>query len=321
MRRATILLFVLAACIAAQQQKQQRAPQDRKGPNSGHVGGGQPEAAIPENVTYIRDLPYCTGGGHPLLLDWYVPKQPARTPGPVIIWIHGGGWVGSDKSENQVPVFLSRRGLLVASINYRLSNEAIFPAAIEDCKCAIRFVRANAGKYDGDPAKIGLVGSSAGAHLSLLAGMADDSAGLEGSGGLPNVSSRVQAVASLKGVSDFTVGHKAFQHGLGIGPSRFLGGSMEQQPENYKRASPLHWLSKDDPPILLLHGDDDTVVPYDQAVKLKKAYDELGLHAELVPIPGATHQLRRRDGSPAGMSIPQIYDRIYDFFKRMFLDK
>lgn len=308
--RKRILFLALAMAAAATAQQQQRKA------NAGHAAGGQPERPIPEGVNYIRDVQFCSGGGKPLLMDWYIPKLRTKTPSPAIIWIHGGGWVGSDKSENAVPVFLSQRGWTVASINYRLSGEATFPAAIEDCKCAIRYVRANAAKYQINPEKIGLVGSSAGAHLSLLAGLADETAGLEGSGGWPGVSSRVAAVASLKGVSDFTVGHNAFQDGQGIAPLRFLGGTMEQKPEAYRRASPLNWLSADDPPMILLHGDADTTVPYDQSVKLKKAYDKLGLHAELVPIEGATHRLRRVDGSPAGMSERQIYERIADFFDR-----
>ncbi len=311
MRRSLCLILLLAATLPGQQRA-------KKG--GGHVIGGQIERPVPESVNYTRDVQYCTGGGKPLLLDLYVPKSLARKPAPVIVWIHGGGWVGSDKSENAIPVFLSARGFMVASINYRLSGEATFPAAIEDCKCAIRYLRANAAKYEIDPRRIGLVGSSAGAHLALLAGLADEEAGLEGSGGWPGVSSRVAAVASLKGVSDFTVGHKAFQDGQGIAPMRFLGGTMEEKPEAYRRASPLTWLSPGDPPILLLHGDADTTVPYDQSVKLKKAYDKLGLPAELVPIEGATHRLRRVDGSPAGMSERQVYERIDAFFKRIFAE-
>jgi acetyl esterase/lipase len=309
MGKLIVLVLIVAATAAPQQQK--------KAGGTPHVAGGKPERPIPESVNYIRDVQFCTGGGKPLLMDWYVPKQRAHTPAPVVIWIHGGGWVGSDKSENAIPVFLSERGWTVASINYRLSGEATFPAAIEDCKCAIRYVRANAAKYEINPDKIGLVGSSAGAHLSLLAGMADEKAGLEGSGGWPGVSSRVAAVASLKGVSDFTVGHLAFQEGKGIAPMRFLGGTMEEKPDAYRKASPLTWLSNDDPPILLLHGDADTTVPYDQSVKLKKAYEKLGLHAEMVTIEGATHMLRRVDGSPAGMSEKQIYQRIHEFFQQV----
>lgn len=309
MHSSSIPAVLLAFCAALTAQPQQA----RKA--GGHQIGGQPERPIPASVSYLRDIQYCTGGGKPLLLDWYIPKDVARKPSPVIIWIHGGGWVGSDKSENAVPVFLSGNGFVVASINYRLSNEAIFPAAIEDCKCAIRFVRANAARHGIDPQRIGLVGSSAGAHLSLLAGLAGEKAGLEGAGGWPGVSSRVAAVASLKGVSDFSIGHTGFQEGLGIGPKRFLGGSMEERPDNYRRASPITWVTPDGPPIILLHGDADTTVPYDQSVRLKKAYDRLGLHAELVPIEGATHRLRRVGGSPAGMSEKQIYERIADFFR------
>jgi acetyl esterase/lipase len=309
---AMLACCLLAASAAAQTassapQRQQKGSANRRYPPRPM---GPPQFPIPENVQYVRNIQFCTGGGKPLFLDWYIPKKRQPLPSPVIIWIHGGGWVGSDKSENAVPIYLSKRGWIVASINYRLDREAIFPAAIEDVKCAIRYVRANAGKYSINPDKIGLVGSSAGAHLALLAGLAGEKAGLEGEGGWPGVSSRVAAVASLKGVSDFTVGAKAFQHGLGVAPMRFLGGTMREKPDNYRRASPITWLSHDDPPILLLHGTADTTVPYAQSVELKKAYDKLGLHAELVPLEGATHILSRAN-------LDQAYQCINDFFTRI----
>ena len=119
-----------------------------------------------------------------------------------MLWLHGGGWERGDKNGSSGAKFLAAAGFVTASIYYRLSGEAKFPADLEDCKCAIRYLRANAAKFDLDPDRIGVAGASSGGHLALLLGMADEKAGLEGSGGWPNVSSRVRAVVSYYGPTD-----------------------------------------------------------------------------------------------------------------------
>src|SRR5271166_826277 len=165
--------------------------------------------------TVVSDVPYCTGGGKPLLMDVFVPKRPIRAPTPAVLWIHGGGWERGDKNGNSGALLLANEGFVTASLFYRLSGDSPFPADIEDCKCAIRFLRANASRYGVDPNRIGVAGASAGGHLAELVATAGESAGLEGTGGWPNVSSKVQAASAYYGVSDFTVGAMQFQHHSG----------------------------------------------------------------------------------------------------------
>src|SRR5580704_5390054 len=152
--------------------------------------------------TVISDVQYCTGGGKPLLMDVFLPKQRVRTPTPAVLWIHGGGWERGDKNGSSGAQLLAAAGFVTASLFYRLSGDSPFPADVEDCKCAIRFLRANAAKYGVDPKRIGVAGASAGGHLAELVATADQSAGLEGNGGWPNTSSRVQAASAYYGVSD-----------------------------------------------------------------------------------------------------------------------
>ncbi|MGA7925868.1 MAG: alpha/beta hydrolase, partial [Candidatus Sulfotelmatobacter sp.] len=129
--------------------------------------------------TVVSDVQYCTGGGSPLLMDVFIPKNRNGTPTPAVLWIHGGGWERGDKNGNSGAQFLANGGFVTASLSYRLSGDSPFPAAIEDCKCAIRFLRASALKYGIDPDRIGVAGSSAGGHLAELVATADQSAGFE----------------------------------------------------------------------------------------------------------------------------------------------
>ncbi len=261
------------------------------------------------NFTLIRDVEYGKGGDISLKLDIYIPETPLALPMPAVIFIHGGGWEGGDKYPGQI-ASLVRRGFFGVSINYRLSGVAPFPAAIEDCKCAVRWLRANAGKYNVDPDRIGVWGGSAGGHLSLLVGTADASAGLEGSGGWAGYSSRVQAVCSFYGPSDFVSWYQdnaRFGRTLSSAETKFLGGTMEQKPEIYRRASPVTWVSADDPPLLLVHGDQDTIVPFRQSLIMRDAYKALGLDVTLIRVPGAGHGF-------INWPTQQIEQAVYEFF-------
>ncbi|MEW6141632.1 MAG: alpha/beta hydrolase [Chloroflexota bacterium] len=276
------------------------------------------------NFTLIRDIEYGKGGGTPLRLDIYMPKTPLSTPMPAVVWIHGGGWQGGDKYPTQATT-LANRGFFVISINYRLSGVAPFPAAIEDCKCAIRWLRANAGKYNVDPDRIGVWGGSAGGHLSLLVGTADASAGLEGSGGWADYSSRVQAICSFYGPSDFVSWYQdnaRFGRTLSSAETKFLGGTMEQKPEVYKQASPVTWVSADDPPLLMVHGDRDQTVPIQQSQIMYDAYKALGLDATLIKVVGAGHGFVNRHGQPPISPSPQEIDQaVYEFFLKHLGEK
>jgi len=267
-------------------------------------------------MTLIRDVEYGKGGDVSLKLDIYIPETPLARPMPAVIFIHGGGWYQGDKYPSEI-TSLVRRGFFGVSINYRLSGVAPFPAAIEDCKCAVRWLRANAGKYNVDPDRIGVWGGSAGGHLSLLVGTADASAGLEGSGGWTDYSSRVQAVCSFYGPSDFVSWYRdnaRFGRTLSSAETLFLGGTMEQKPEVYRQASPVTWVSADDPPLLLVHGDRDIVVPFQQSLIMRDAYKALGLEVTLIRVPDAGHGF-------INWPTQQIEQMVYDFFSKHLVER
>jgi acetyl esterase/lipase len=270
---------------------------------------------IPETVRVAKNITYCTGGGHALLMDLYLPRTPRSNAIPGVVWVHGGGWRIGSKENAPFAIALAARGMVAASINYRLSGEAQFPAAIEDVKCAIRYLRANAHLWGVDSDRLGIAGSSAGGQLALLAGTAPESAHLEGSGGWPDVSSRVSAVVSWFGPSDFSVGPEAFERGKGPSIIAFLGGRPVDKPENYLRASPVTWVAKGDPPILIFHGDQDTTVPFDQSVRMMRAYRKAGLHVKLVRVHNAGHNFTPAGSRAIRPSIEQITELSLRFFE------
>ena len=244
--------------------------------------------------TIERDIPYCVVDGIPLLMDIYFPAEGGTWP--VILSVHGGGWSGGDKA--QVDGGLTEFGYLVVAINYRLYPEARFPAMIEDVKCAIRSLRAHAAEYNLDPDRIGLTGGSAGGHLVALAGTADESAGFD-VGEYLEQSSRVQAVQVVAGPSDLTL---PFPDWAGSTLREVFGA------DQLAGASPVTYISEDDPPFLIFHGEVDGVVPVQQAVVLHEQLLEAGVASRLVIIENADHGLNAIDGpiSPAWEELLQI---------------
>jgi acetyl esterase/lipase len=225
----------------------------------------------PEDVNVIRDVVFGTGGGRDLTMHLVVPKQTSETPIPAYVWIHGGGWQGGTKEGGIGQVIpIVRSGFVGATIEYRLTGEAAFPAQIEDCKCAIRFLRANAEKYNLDVDRIAVGGSSAGGHLVALLGTSGDVKELEGSGGHPNQSSRVQAVVDFYGPTDFkafvtTAGYEGHNR-AGSPESKLLGGGeVLTKSEGIKQVNPITYVDGDDPPFLIIHGDQDRTVPLNQS--------------------------------------------------------
>ena len=179
----------------------------------------------------------------------------------------------------------AKRGYVAATISYRLMkfDEAkketttatpIFPAQIHDAKAAIRWMRANAAKYHVDPSRIGVTGGSAGGHLSLLVGLTDAKSNLEGDGGNPDHSSRVQAVVNVFGPTDMAACHKTSSVAWIF--RLFMGGTPDEAAETYKAASPITYVSEDDPPVLTLHGDRDALVPIEQATTLDEKMKAAG---------------------------------------------
>jgi acetyl esterase/lipase len=274
------------------------------------------QSTIESDVHYFSDVQYCTGGGKPLLMDVFIPQQRNADPTPAILWIHGGGWEHGDKSGNSLAKLLAGGGFVTATLNYRLSGDAPFPAAVEDCKCAIRFLRANAARYGIDPARIGVAGSSAGGHLAELLATAGPTAGLEGDGGWPDVSSRVQAAASYFGVSDLTQKFPADTVPYIV---KFLRGTGNKQLDLYRKASPISYVTRDAAPLLLVHGENDDGVPFDQSVRMSAAYRQAGLTAEFIQVKNAGHDFQHVGDAPISPSVEAIQERTVDFFRRTLL--
>lgn len=280
------------------------------------------QSKTPETqITVISDVEYCTGGGQPLLMDVFIPKNRIRTPTPALLWIHGGGWERGDKNGNSGALFLADEGFVTASLFYRLSGDSPFPADIEDCKCAIRFLRANSTRYGLDADRIGVAGASAGGHLAELVATAPLSAGLEGTGGRGNIASEVQAASSYYGASDFTVGAAQFQHHTGQVIVKLFRGTEKEKPELYRKASPIFYVSKNAPPLLPGHGEEDDLVPFDQSVRMAAAYRRAGLHVEFIEVKNAGHDFQQTSAEPISPSVEYIHQRTIDFFKRFLVPR
>jgi acetyl esterase/lipase len=244
---------------------------------------------FPDNISVKSDVVYCRGGGRDLRLDLYTPKVRAAVPAPGIILIHGGAWrVGFRRQFMRQAVHLaSHVGYVAAAIEYRLSSEAAFPAAVEDSKCAVRWLRANAAALGVDPNRIAAAGGSAGAHLAAMLGVTDKAAGLEGNGGHPQFSSRVNAVVAFNGAFDLST---AVRSEATVAPtSQFLGGTLEQRRDVYERASPATYVSSDTPPFLFFHGTADTTVSVEQSRMMAKKIQDAGGRARIFETEGAPH--------------------------------
>jgi acetyl esterase/lipase len=271
--------IVIVACAMAQ------APGRARGP-----------ATLPAGVKSQTNIPYVENGSRAQVLDLYLPEQPSAKSLPLIIWIHGGAWMGGSQA-NPPMLYLVPRGFSVASIQYRFSSEAIWPAQAYDCKAAIRFLRANAATYNLDPDHFGVGGDSAGGHLAAFVGTSGDVKEMEGDLGNPGVSTRVQAVLDWFGPTDLTLmaqqsGPKsALQHDAPTSPeSRLLGGPVQEKRDLAKTANPLTYIDKSDPPFLIMHGDADQLVPHEQSVILAKALIDAGVEVTMKTIPGARHE-------------------------------
>ena len=233
----------------------------------------------------VKDVVYGRAGDEELKLDYARPRGDGAHPG--VLCIHGGGWSGGSRQSLQFLVErLADSGYVAATVSYRFAPKQLFPAQIEDVKAALRWMRANAARLGLDPARIGVVGGSAGGHLALLAGFAEEEDGLEGAAN-PGVSSRVQAVVNLYGPTDLLSGIWADQGDRTL--RTFLGGSLAEKRELYRKASPVVYLTRDDPPVLTFHGTADPLVPFAHAEILHKALAKLGIENRLVVMVGHAH--------------------------------
>jgi len=238
----------------------------------------------------LKDLKFAEIDGHQLKLDLYLPKT--RKP-PLLVWVHGGAWRRGSKVS--VPIKdLVPQGFAVASVDYRLTPVARFPANVHDIKAAIRWLRARADQYGYDARKVGIAGASAGGHLVNLVGTSNRHPQLEGKvGANTDQSSDVAAIVSFYGAANLmTILHQSTPHGLSVrvpALKLLLGGSPEDRPELAKLASPVFHVDENDPPLLLVHGVQDHQMPVNQSIELYGRYRELKLPVHFEFIQGGGH--------------------------------
>lgn len=233
------------------------------------------------------DVVFDKAGDREIKLDLARPAE-GRGPFPVVICLHGGGWrMGNKRDMRSWIQLLAREGYVAASVGYRLAPDHTFPAQIEDCKTAVRFLRANAETYAIDTDRFAALGYSAGGHLACLLGLTDTSAGFDGKS-FPKESSRVQAVVDYFGPTDLAGFAKddTAQRGM-LGP--FIGVKYAENPSAHEKASPLKYVSKTAPPFLIFHGTKDLVVSIDQSRQLAAKLKDVGVSADLVEVPGEGH--------------------------------
>ena len=295
---ALLMLAGLAVCVHAQ-------PPGRR-------AGGPPrkDRPLPPGVKVERDIEYVAGGGKSRSLDLYLPMESESKTMPLIVWIHGGAWLGGDKAGCPAVRFV-RRGYAVASINYRLSQEAIFPAQLHDCKAAIRWLHANAEKYGIDPDRVGVWGASAGGHLVALLGTTGDVKDLEGDEGNLKYSSRVQAVCDWFGPTDFTkmsAFPTSMKHDAPDSPeAKLIGGPVQENKDKAARANPITYAAKTAPPFLIMHGDKDPLVPHNQSELLDETLKKAGVDVTFHTVEGAGHGF---GGPDADKMVEVFFDRV-----------
>jgi len=293
MRAMLLKLLLVFTCAAALAQP---------GPRSA------PKLAAGTKV--LRDVAYVTNGHERQKLDLFVP--PGETnPLPLIIWVHGGAWMGGSKDQCPALPYL-QKGYAVASINYRLSQHAIFPAQIEDCKAAVRWLRAHAKENNLAPNRFAVWGASAGGHLVALLGTAGEVNTFDAGENL-DVPSRVQAVVDFFGPTDLTKMAKDslpgshIDHNAPDAPeAQLIGGAVQNNKGKCDRANPITYVTKHNPPFLIMHGNKDDIVPHQQSELLRDALQKAGVPVTFKIIEGAGH----------GFGGPEVDRQVSAFFEQ-----
>ena len=272
------------------------------------IGGSGCKTYSAKLVSVQRNLEYARPDGIPLMLDLYLPKQ-ATNRLPVLIWIHGGAWKAGDKERCPV-AFLAQTGYAVASIEYRLIDHGPFPTQLYDCKGAVRWLKANADRFNLDAKHFGVFGASAGGHLAALLGTTPDIKDLEGDvGGNLEQSSRVQAICAFYPPTDLNrlVTNPKWRASPDSDIGKLIGGPLEKNLDKAARANPVNYITPDDSPFYIVHGDKDTMVQLDQSRILHEALIKAGVESTLYIVPGKGHGI----GAP-----PQAAQEILEFLDK-----
>lgn len=268
----------------------------------------QKAPAVPPTVTFEFGIEYSNPDNQHLRLDLARPAT-GDGPFPAVLCIHGGGFrAGTREGYDGLCIRLAEKGYVAATITYRLAPKYPFPAAIDDCKAAVRWLRANAAKYHIDPNRIGVTGGSAGGHLAQFLGVTGDVKEFEGQGGNPEQSSKVSCVVNLYGPSDFTKSYGKSVDAAEVLPL-FLGGNLEKARPLHIRSSPLYWVTPNAAPTLCIHGTDDKYVAHEQAVWLIDKLKAANVEAELLTLEGAGHGFKGKDAETADKALFGFFEK------------
>ena len=296
--KTLLLMLALLACLGFSTCFAQ--PEPRQPPRI---------TAFPSGAKTLKNLEYGRVGDRAMLLDLYLPEKSEKRL-PLIIWVHGGAWMAGSKDGPSPALRFVSDGYAVAQVGYRLSQEARFPAQIQDCKAAVRWLRANADKYSFDTNRFVAWGASAGGHLVALLGTSGGVPDLEGAVNDLKTSSRVQAVVDWFGPTDFLhIGEPEsdLRHNASDSPeSKLIGGTLLEHKDLAAKASPITYVSKEAPPFLIMHGDKDRTVPFDQSDRFYQALKKAGVDATFVPMKGAGH----------GFGGPSAIEPVREFLSR-----
>lgn len=263
---------------------------------------------VPDDVTFERGIEYSNPDDQHLQLNLARPKN-ASGPMPTVLCIHGGGFrAGNRDGHNGLCLRLAQRGFVAATVSYRLAPKYQFPAAVFDVKAAVRWLRANAAKYQIDPARIGVTGDSAGGHLAQFLGVTAGAKQFEGDGGNADQSSRVACVVNRYGPSNLLKSYDASVDAAEVLPL-FLGGDRETARQRHIEASPLNWVTPTAAPTLLLHGTEDKYVAYEQAVWMRDRLQACGVEVELLTLTGAGHGFKGADAERAEKALVEFFER------------
>lgn len=297
--RSILALWMATVLLGFATSATRTLAQDKPAQKTTNKAPEQPKISLPPGVRMERDLSYIPDGDAAQKLDLYLPEKPAEKPQPLIVHIHGGGWMGGSKYPCPV-VNMVGKGYVVASVEYRFSQKAKFPAQIQDCQAAIRWLRAKSKDYNIDPEHVGVIGGSAGGHLCALVGTSGGKKAFPAIGGNDDQPDRVQAVCDIFGPSNFTSVMKQadddknvrniFKFNTPSDPySSLIGVSLIDNKDKTDAVSPIHYVSQDNPPMLILHGTHDALVPYAQSQELADALKAKGIPVWLQTLPGSGH--------------------------------
>lgn len=318
MNRTSLALAAIAATLAVSPASAQRVfPVAEQPEMTDHFPN--PAVAFPKGVKGYRDVVYQQINGYtPQVVDLYVPA--GKGPHPLVLYIHGGGWVGGHTRHSgalanfpRVLAALAAEGFTVASLEYRLSGEAKFPAQAQDAKAALRFLAANAAKYRIDPARVGIWGGSAGGHLTALTALSCKDTRLD-----PAAAGDVCASAAVTwyGVFDFAAMAAGRANGVDGAAERLLGCTSPCTAEAYAPASPVTYIDAKDPPFLLIHGTEDKVVPIEQSRIGEARLRAAGVPVETMYIPGVDHSFIGTTPAQTREATLKATNATFDFFHK-----